>query len=101
MCLPPRPLPARLRVDLEHPRRAKNCGSLGQAHDDPRGSVRREARLPWEGLPRSRGNGHDGRSAALAGRTARRIAIGAEIEPAKVEPMRTVSGGAGVERVPI
>ncbi len=88
------PLQHRMRLDLEHPRRAPDAQALSQAHDDTHDEVDGGALAMQdcpEGLAKIAATDH---TQELSPGTATRMAIGAQITPADPAPVGTVRIGA-------
>src|SRR5262245_27442292 len=88
------PLQHRIRVHLEHPRRAPDTQAFGQAADDPYDEVRRGPLAVKDGAEGLEKVATTSDAEQLSPGTATRMAIGAEIAPAHPAPIGAVWIGA-------
>src|SRR5215831_14739841 len=92
------PLQHRIRVHLEHPRRAPDTQAFSQAADDPYDEVRRGPLAVKDGAEGLEKGATTSDAEQLAPGTATGMAISTEIAPAHPAPIGTVRVWAKVRR---
>src|SRR5262249_36337327 len=98
LCRFNQPLQHRIRLDLEHPRRAPDAQALSQARDDTHDEVD-GGTLPMKDRPEAlQDAAATGDAEQLPPGTTVGMAIGAEIAPAHPTPVRTVRIGTEMGR---